>query len=83
MAQQLTRDRLAAAFPPPVDVAAKSGGLVGVFRHEIGTITFPDGRRYFVAVFTRKIKDTATPPDINRAIGQAAAKAIDELETAP
>lgn len=82
MGQQLTRDRLASAFAPPVVVAAKSGGLVGVFRHEVGVITFPDGRRYFAAIFTRKSSEAATPAGINRAIGRAAATAVDELEGA-
>lgn len=82
MGQQLTRDRLAAAFAPPVLVAAKSGGLAGLFRHEVGTITFPDGRRYFAAVFTRTSSDAATAAGVNRAIGRAAAAAVDELERA-
>lgn len=80
MASQLTRDRLASAFPPPAHVAAKSGGLIGVFRHEIGTITLPDDRRYFAAVFTRKTKGDASPAAINSAIGRAAAAAVELLE---
>jgi beta-lactamase class A len=84
MAQQLTRDRLAAAFSPPVRVAAKSGGLIGLLRHEVGTIDFPDGARYFAAVFTRKTDESASPAGINHAIGAAAALAIEHLaQTAP
>jgi beta-lactamase class A len=36
--QQLTKHRLAAGFPPPARVHAKSGSLVGVVRNEIGVI---------------------------------------------
>ena len=79
MHQQLTRDRLAAAFPPPARVAAKSGGLAGLVRNEVGVIEYPDGRRYFAAVFTRRTSDTATPAEINAAIGRAAAMAVDQL----
>ncbi len=49
MGQQLTRNRLAAAFPPPARVAAKSGSLVGVVRNEVGVIEYPDGRVYCAA----------------------------------
>jgi beta-lactamase class A len=80
MAQQLTRDRLASAFAPPVRVAAKSGGLIGMLRHEVGTIDLPDGRRYFAAVFTRRTDDATDPAQINAAIGRAAAHAITRLE---
>ena len=77
---QLTRDRLTAAFPPPAQVAAKSGGLAGLVRNEVGTINFPDGRRYFAAVFTRRNSGAATPAEINTAIGQAAARAVEHLK---
>ena len=53
MAQQLTRHRLASGFAAGVKVAAKSGGLAGMVRNEVGVITYPDGSRYAAAVFTR------------------------------
>jgi len=78
---QLTRDRLAAAFPPPSRVAAKSGGLAGLVRNEVGVIDHSDGGRYFAAVFTRRTSDSATPAEINAAIGQAAAIAVEQLRS--
>lgn len=79
MAKQLTGQRLAAAFAPPVRVAAKSGGLLGVYRHEIGVITFPDGRWYTAAIFTRTADIPGKEGAINAAIGQTAARAIEVL----
>jgi beta-lactamase class A len=52
MGRQLSRHRLSSGFAPGVRVAAKSGGLMGVVRNEVGAVTFADGERYFVAVFT-------------------------------
>lgn len=79
MAKQLTRQRLAAAFALPARVAAKSGGLLGVYRHEIGVITYPDGRWYTAAVFTRTTDNSEGEGAINAAIGQAAARAVELL----
>lgn len=76
MAQQLTRQRLAAAFAPPARVAAKSGGLLGVYRHEVGVIEYPDGRWYTAAVFTRATGAGRGGGPIDAAIGQAAARAV-------
>jgi beta-lactamase class A len=75
MARQLTRHRLASGFRPPARVAAKSGGLVGVVRNEVGVITYPDGRRYAAAVFTRT-RPGASEAAVNAAIGAAAARAV-------
>ena len=79
MSQQLTRHRLASAFPPPARVSAKSGGLMGVVRNEVGVVEYPDGRAYAMAVFTRAAGDQPRDAAINAAIGTAAAAAIDEL----
>jgi beta-lactamase class A len=76
MSQQLTRQRLAAAFPPPARVSAKSGGLIGVVRNEIGVIEYPDGRGYVAAVFTQARHPRANDAAINTAIGTAAAVAV-------
>jgi beta-lactamase class A len=77
MAQQLTRHRLAAGFPPGVTVAAKSGGLMGVVRNEIGVVSEPDGTSYAVAVFTVTEPGTRTDPRrVDAAIGEAAARSV-------
>jgi len=78
MGRQLTQQRIASGFRPPVRVTAKSGSLLGVVRNEIGVISYPDGRRYAAAVFTR------SPPgsdevSINAAIGIATARAVAAL----
>ena len=82
MGRQLTRHRLASAFPPPARVAAKSGGLVGIYRHEAGVITYPDGRSYFAAVFTTAKETGVDDAAINAAVGASAAIAVRLLETA-
>jgi beta-lactamase class A len=79
MGQQLTRHRLAAAFPPPVRVSAKSGGLVGIIRNEVGVIEYPDGAAYAAAVFTQVSEPGQDGAAIDRAIGAAAAAAISEI----
>ncbi|MFJ5924589.1 serine hydrolase [Kitasatospora sp. NPDC092948] len=78
MANQLTRHRIGSGFRPPVRVAAKSGSLLGVVRNEIGVVSFPDGRQYAAAVFTRSPlgSDDAA---ISRAIGAATARAVNIL----
>ena len=79
MSQQLTRHRLASAFLRPARVSAKSGGLVGIVRNEVGVVEYPDGRAYAMAVFTQAAADQPSDAAINAAIGAAAAAAIDEL----
>jgi beta-lactamase class A len=79
MGQQLTRHRLAAAFPPPARVSAKSGGLVGVIRNEAGVIEYPGGSGYAAAVFTQSAEAPQGGAAIDRAIGAAAASAISKL----
>ncbi|MGC4111920.1 MAG: serine hydrolase [Nocardioides sp.] len=80
MAQQLTRHRIASGFPPGVAVAAKSGGLMGVVRNEVGVVRLPDGAAYAVAVFTRTDPGTrADPRSIDAAIGTVSARAVDLL----
>jgi beta-lactamase class A len=78
MAGQLTRHRIASGFRPPVRVAAKSGGLAGVVRNEVGVMAYPDGRRYAAAVFTRS-RPGSDEAAINAAIGAAAARAVSAL----
>jgi beta-lactamase class A len=80
MAHQLTRHRIAHGFAPPVSVSAKSGGLMGVVRNEVGLVAFPDGASYAVAVCTRT--DPAVRADarkVDDAIGEVAARAVEQL----
>jgi beta-lactamase class A len=81
MAAQVTRHRLAAAFPADVTVSAKSGSLLGVVRNEIGVAEYPDGARYAIAVFTRAAEPFRDENGINVAIGRAAARAVASLHT--
>ena len=80
MAEQLTRHRVAAGFPPGVSVAAKIGGLMGVVRNEVAVVRLPDGSSYAVAAFTGS--DPGQRADarlIDAAIGAAAAHAVGVL----
>ena len=70
------RRMMAAAFPPPARVSAKSGSLVGVIRNEIGVIEYPDDRGYAAAVFARAYRPWQNDAAINVAIGTAAAAAV-------
>jgi beta-lactamase class A len=79
MARQLTRHRLAAGFPPPAKVAAKSGSLIGMIRNEVGVVTFPDGRQFAAAVFTQADRPGRNDAAINSVIGQAAAASVQIL----
>lgn len=80
MGQQLAKDRIASAFSPPVSVAAKSGGLLGVVRNEAGVVTFPGGAAYAVAVFTRRPSAISLDPAVvNATIGKIARDLIAEL----
>lgn len=79
MARQLTRHRLAAGFPPPAKVAAKSGSLIGMIRNEVGVVTFPDGRKFAAAVFTQADRPGRNDAAINAVIGQAAAAVVQIL----
>ena len=80
MASQLTRARLASGFPASVGISAKSGGLLGVVRNEVGVVGLPDGRAYAVAVFTRREPPNNTDPAVvDTAIGRVARALVDEL----
>ncbi|WP_406275315.1 class A beta-lactamase-related serine hydrolase [Nocardia sp. NBC_00881] len=78
MRQQVSWHRLAAAFPPQVQIWAKTGTLPGV-RNEIGVVEYPDGKRYAVAVFTRGSTLAQRLPEVDRAIGAAAVRAIESI----
>jgi beta-lactamase class A len=82
MGQQLTTLRLAAGFEHPrVRVAGKTGTLPAV-RNEAGVVTYPDGRQYSAAIFTRADSLSPRLPRIDTAIGTAARMAIEHLRDA-
>jgi beta-lactamase class A len=80
MGRQLTRHRIASGFGPGVEVAAKSGGLMGLVRNEAAVVTFPDESAFAVAVFTRNDPDCPTDPAaIDAGIGRVARAIVDQL----
>lgn len=81
--QWLTR-KIATGFGTDVLVAAKSGTAPAI-SNDVGAVTYPDGQRYAVAVFTRALDpDSDTDPDtVPRAIGAAARMAVEHLRRTP
>ncbi|UOX92270.1 class A beta-lactamase-related serine hydrolase [Amycolatopsis sp. FBCC-B4732] len=78
MAQQIWPHRISSGFGSDVAVAAKTGTLPAV-RNEAGVVSFPDGRRFAVAVFTRADSLAERQPAVDAAIGKAARLAVDHL----
>ena len=78
MARQVWPHRLSSGFPADVQVAAKTGTLPGV-RNEAGVVTYPDGRSYAVAVFTRSQSLALRDPAADAVIGRAGRLAVDHL----
>jgi beta-lactamase class A len=78
MARQIWPHRLSSGFGSDVTIAAKTGTLPTV-RNECGVVTYPDGRRYAVAVFTRTASFAERQPAVDAAIGRAARIAVDHL----
>ncbi|MGO1052851.1 serine hydrolase [Crossiella sp. CA198] len=78
MAEQIWPHRLTSGFDSAVKLAAKTGTLPAV-RNEAGVITYPDGRRYAVAVFTRAHTLDERLPAVDASIGRAARLAVDHL----
>jgi beta-lactamase class A len=78
MARQVTR-RLEGATPDGGTLAAKSGGLFGRVRNEIGVITYLDGQAYAFAVLTRSREPFVNAAAINLQMGRAVDLAIGEL----
>ncbi|MEV7045919.1 serine hydrolase [Amycolatopsis sp. NPDC051061] len=78
MARQIWPHRISAGFPSDVAVAAKTGTLPAV-RNEAGVVSYPDGRRFAVAVFTRADSLAERQPAVDAAIGEAARLAVDHL----
>ncbi|HEX2913106.1 MAG TPA: serine hydrolase [Chloroflexia bacterium] len=76
-----TSYRIAVGFPDGIRVQAKSGSLMGRIRNEIGVVTYPDGRHYAIAVFTRSHKGASRQPPIDQAIGTVSALAIEHIRS--
>jgi beta-lactamase class A len=76
MAEQIWPHRLSSGFAPDVAVAAKTGTLPAI-RNEAGVVTYPDGRRYAVAVFTRSGRLESRQPLMDSSIGRAGRIAVD------
>ena len=80
MARQIWPHRLTSGFPSGVTIAAKTGTLPAV-RNECGVVTYPDGRQYAVAVFTRAHTLAERQPKVDASIGTAAHLAVDHLRS--
>lgn len=80
MAQQIWPHRLTSGFPNGVTLAAKTGTVPGI-RNEAGVVTYPDGRQYAVAVFTRANDLAERRPEVDASIGKSARIAIEYLRS--
>ena len=78
MALQVWPHRLTAGFPAEVALAGKTGTLPSV-HNEVAVVSYPDGRRYAVAVYTRSSSYAPRQPLLDRAIGEAGRLAVDAL----
>ena len=80
MSQQIWPHRMTSGFESNVEIAAKTGTLPAV-RNEAGVVTFPDGARYAVAVFTRAETLDERQPRVDASIGRAARLAVEYLRS--
>lgn len=87
--QRLTR-KIATGFPADVAVATKSGTVTtgpgtvpGAISNDVGAVTYPDGQRYAVAVFTRELAPHTDPDAALPLIGTAARLAVEHLRRTP
>lgn len=78
MALQIWPHRLTSGFPAGVRIAAKTGTLP-TWRNEAGVVTYPDGRQYAVAVFTRAASLADRQPLVDASIGRAGFAAVEHL----
>ncbi|QIS12865.1 serine hydrolase [Nocardia arthritidis] len=81
MHRQIWPHRLSSGFGDEVLIGAKTGTLPFV-RNEAGVLTFPDEKRYAVAIFTVAAQANLRAPAIDAAIGSAARIAVDALRDA-
>ena len=80
MALQVWPHRLTSGFPSGVTLAAKTGTLPGI-RNECGVVTYPDGSRFAVAVFTRAHTYVDRQPSVDASIGKTAFAAAESLRS--
>ncbi len=80
MSLQVWPHRLTSGFPDGVTLAAKTGTLPGI-RNEAGVVTYPDGKRYAVGIFTRADSYADRRPEVDRSIGAAAFAAVESLQS--
>jgi beta-lactamase class A len=78
--QELTRLALGFDDSAGVSVAGKGGRIPGIILTDAGVITFPDGHRYAVAVFTRAHRAFDGELASYQLIGSIAATAIARLQ---
>lgn len=74
--------RLAPAVPDGGTLAAKSGGLFGRVRNEIGVISYPAGPAYAFAILTHASEAFRRGPLIDTAMAAAVDTAIRALRRA-
>jgi beta-lactamase class A len=80
MARRENTQRLASGFGGEIQVAGKTATIPFV-RNEAGVVTYPDGRRFAVAVFTRSESLAQRNPAVDAAIGQAGRLAVESLRS--
>lgn len=80
MAQQVSR-RMLPATPSQGQLAAKSGGLFGYVRNEVGVVTYPSGDAYAFAVFTQAHVRFDNEASINDAMATAVRSGIGRLRS--
>ncbi|GAA2810259.1 serine hydrolase [Kribbella solani] len=78
MSHQAWEHRLASGFDDEITVVGKTGTLPGL-RNEAGVVTYPDGRDYAVAVFTRDDDFRSRSSARDHFLGRAARMAVEEL----
>ena len=81
MARQENTQRIAAGFGDGVTTAGKTGTIPFV-RNEAAVVSYPDGRRFAVAVFTRSDSLADRNPAVDAAMGRAARLAVEALRAA-
>ena len=79
MGEVLTTHGLAAAFAGTGATVAAKTGTVPTIANEAGVVSYPDGRRFAVAVFTRTAAVSPARPDVDAAIGESVRLAVASL----
>jgi beta-lactamase class A len=76
---QVWPHRLASGFPEDDVVTAGKTGTLITWRNEMGTVGYPDGSQFAVAVYTRSRRARIKNPAADAVIGSAARTAVDAL----